>query len=219
MIATGAKPRFRLFHRVSALLLATFLIIHMVNHIVGLSGQTIHIAFMHAIRPIYRHSIIEPTLLALFAIQVATGAMIAIKGWRERRGIVAWAQAVSGLYVAAFLLIHVSSVVMGRIALGLDTDFRFAAAGFHVAGWPWYFIPYYFLAVFGLFVHVGCALYWNLGAGSLRSGRMALVTMAGLGAMLGVAFVASMAGLLHPVVIPLEYLATYQSKLCSSSDR
>lgn len=212
MIATGAKPRIRLFHRVSALLLATFLIIHMVNHVVGLSGQTQHIAFMQAIRPIYRHPIIEPVLLALFAVQVATGATMAIKSWRERRGIVAWVQAVSGLYVAAFLLIHVSSVMLGRIVFGLDIDFRFAAAGFHVAGWPWYFMPYYFLAVFGLFVHVGCALYWNLGAGSWQSGRIALVAMTGLGAVLGVAFVASMGGLLHPVVIPLEYLASYQSK-------
>ena len=212
MIATCAKPKFRLFHRASALLLATFLIIHIINHVVGLSGQANHIEFMRTIRPIYRHPIIEPMLLALFAVQIATGATMAMKGWQERRGTVAWVQALSGLYIAAFLLIHVSSVVMGRVALGLDTDFRFAAAGFHVAGWPWYFIPYYFLAVFGLFVHVGCALYWKLGAGSRRSGRIALVALAGLGAVLGVAFVASMAGLLHPVVIPLEYLATYQSK-------
>ena len=212
MIATCAKPKFRLFHRASALLLATFLIIHIINHVVGLSGQANHIEFMRTIRPIYRHPIIEPMLLALFAVQIATGATMAMKGWQERRGTVAWVQALSGLYIAAFLLIHVSSVVMGRVALGLDTDFRFAAAGFHVAGWPWYFIPYYFLAVFGLFVHVGCALYWKLGAGSRRSGRIALVALARLGAVLGVAFVASMAGLLHPVVIPLEYLATYQSK-------
>jgi hypothetical protein len=33
--------------------------------------------------------------------------------------------------------------------------------------------------------------------------------MAGLGAVLGGAFVASMAGLLHPVVIPQEYLDVY----------
>jgi hypothetical protein len=166
MIATEAKPSYRLFHRAIALLLTTFLLIHMVNHVVGLSGQAAHIAFMNSIRPIYRHPVIETVLLVLFAMQVATGAILAIKGWRERRGFVAWAQAASGLYIAAFLLIHVSSVMMGRIVLGLDTDFRFAAAGFHVAGWPWYFIPYYFLAVFGLFVHVGCALYWNLSAGS-----------------------------------------------------
>jgi hypothetical protein len=212
MIATKAKPRYRLFHRASALLLTTFLLIHMVNHVVGLSGQAAHIAFMNSLRPIYRHPVIETVLLVLFAMQVATGVTMVIKGWRERNGKVAWAQAFSGLYVAAFLLIHVSSVVIGRVLLGLDTDFRFAAAGFHVAGWPWYFTPYYFFAVFWLFVHVGCALYWNLGAGSRLSGRIALVAMAGLGAVLGVAFVASMAGLLHPVVIPQEYLATYQSK-------
>ena len=108
----------------------------MVNHVVGLAGQIEHIAFMNAVRPFYRNPVAEPTLLALFATQATTGASLAIERWRERRGIVAWAQAITGLYLAGFLLIHVSSVVLGRVALGLDTDFRFAAAGFHVAGWP-----------------------------------------------------------------------------------
>ena len=74
-------------------------------------------------------------------MQSATGASLAVKGWRERRGLIAWAQAISGLYLAAFLLIHVSAVAVGRLALELDTDFRFAAAGFHVVGWPWFFAP------------------------------------------------------------------------------
>lgn len=210
MIAAGKKPRLRVLHRTGALVLAPFLLLHMANHIVGLSGQAEHIAFMNAVRPYYRNPIIEPVLLVLFALQAAIGASMAIKGWRTRRGVIAWAQAVSGLYLAIFLLIHTSSIVMGRVALRLDTDFRFPAAGFHVAGWPWYFVPYYFLAVFALFTHVGCALYWNLSDRRPESARIVLATMTGLGAFLGTAFVASLAGLLHPVDIPQAYRATYQ---------
>lgn len=60
-----------------------------------------------------------------------------------------------------FLVVHVADVVVDRSALGLDTNFYFAAAGFHV--WPFglFFGPYYFLAVITLFTHLGCAAYWR----------------------------------------------------------
>lgn len=64
-------------------------------------------------------------------------------------------------YLPFFLVVHVAAVVVGRSALGLDTNFYFAAAGFHV--WPFglFFGPYYFLAVITLFTHLGCAAYWR----------------------------------------------------------
>ena len=210
MTATGVKPRLRLFHRTGALLLASFVLVHIANHVVGLQGQSQHIAFMHAVRPFYRNSVVEPALLVLFAVQTATGATLAIRGWRQRRGAVAWAQAISGLYLAIFLLIHIVSVVAGRIALGLDTDFRFAAAGFQVAGWPWYFAPYYFFAVLALFTHVGCAIYWILDGRARRYAGIAICSMMALGTALGLVFVASLAGILHPTDIPQRYLVTYQ---------
>lgn len=211
MTNVDRRPWLRLFHRTSALLLASFVLVHITNHVVGLAGQAEHIAFMHAVRPIYRNAVVEPILLALFLAQGATGATLVIRGWRSRRGGVAWAQAFSGLYLAAFLLIHIVSVVMARSALQLDTDFRFAAAGFHVAGWPWYFAPYYFLAALALFVHVGCALYWKLGARARLYAWLALGSMTMLGIGFGFGVVASLAGRLYPVEIQEEYLGTYKS--------
>ena len=209
MNATVVKPSLRLFHRTSAVLLSSFALIHIANHVVGLAGQAEHIAFMQAMRPYYRNAIVEPVLLVLFALQATTGTTLAVKGWHQRRGFVAWAQTISGLNLAAFLLIHIISVMIGRGVLGLDTDFRFAAAGFHVAGWPWYFAPYYFFAVFALFVHVGCALYWHFDMRARHYARFALWSMMALGTTLALAFVASLAGLLHPVNIPQRYLMTY----------
>jgi succinate dehydrogenase/fumarate reductase cytochrome b subunit len=201
----------RALHRTSAMVLAAFLVAHMLNHIVGLAGQAEHIAFMRELRPYYRNAVIEPFLLALFAWQATSGTTLALKDWRARRGRVAWVQALSGLYLAGFLAIHIISVVMGRLSLGLDTDFRFAAAGFHVAGWHWFFAPYYFLAIFSLFVHAGCAIYWALVQKSPRRAQITLGLAGTLGLCVAFGVVSALAGQLFPVEIPQVYLDTYKA--------
>jgi len=150
----------RVLHRVSAMLLAAFLILHVSNHLAGVLGREAHIAFMAHIRPIYRNAFVEPLILALLVWQMGTGATMALRGWRSRTGFVAWLQAGSGIYMALFLIVHVSAVMAGRYGRGLDTNFNFAAAGFHVPSWPWFFGPYYFFAIAALFSHAGSALYW-----------------------------------------------------------
>jgi hypothetical protein len=199
----------RTYHFASAIVLGLFVVLHVANHFVGLAGQGRHVAFMHAVRPLYRNAIAEPLVIFLFASQIVTGIKMAVRGWRTRRGIVAWLQACSGLYLAAFVMLHVLAVLLGRAFLGLDTDFRFAAAGFHVPGWPWYFWPYYTLAMFALFTHVGCAIYWNTIDRSSYVARLALGTMVAIGAMMGPLVSSALAGVLHPVHIPAAYKATY----------
>lgn len=199
----------RYLHRLSATLLAAFLILHLTNHIVGLAGQDEHIRFMAAIRPVYRNAAVEPVLLALLLFQIGSGVAMVVRGWRARRGRVAWLQAISGLYLAGFILNHVVAVLVGRLALGLDTDFRFAAAGMHVTPRQWLFVPYYWLGVAALLTHVGCAIYWSLHERSPRLGRLALGGLAFTGVLLGGVIVAALAGALYPVDIPARYLATY----------
>jgi succinate dehydrogenase/fumarate reductase cytochrome b subunit len=199
----------RTYHFVSAIVLGLFVVLHIANHIVGLAGQDQHVAFMRAVRPLYRNAIVEPLILGLFASQIATGLGMVVRGWRTRRGTVAWMQAGSGLYLAAFVMLHVLAVLSGRISLGLDTDFRFAAAGFHVSGWPWYFWPYYTFALFALFTHIGCAIYWNTIDRRSRFARIALGTMVAMGAVTGLLVSSALAGVLYPVDIPAAYKATY----------
>lgn len=208
-MATERRWTLRAYHLTSALVLGLFVALHLANHIVGLAGQSQHVAFMHAIRPLYRNAVVEPLLLALFASQIVSGFAMVIRGWRSRHGGVAWLQAGSGLYLAAFITVHVLAVLSGRALLGLDTDFRFAAAGFHVPGWPWYFWPYYSLAIFALFAHVGCAIYWSIRARSRRAALIVLRAFAATGALLGLLIVAALAGKLYPVDIPARYKATY----------
>lgn len=197
------------YHRASAIVLGLFLAIHLTNHLVGLFGQAEHMAFMQAVRPLYRNAFVEPLLVALFAWQIVSGTAMVIRGWSARRGTVAWLQAGSGLYLALFIVIHTVSVFGGRLALGLDTDFRFAAAGLHVPGWPWFFAPYYALAVFALFAHVGCAIYWNTFDRNRRAAVLSLKACVALGSLFGLLIVAALSGRLYSVEIPARYQLTF----------
>ncbi len=204
------KARLRGLHLLSAFGLVMFLAIHLGNHIAGLWGQEAHTAYMAVARRVYRAGLIEPVLLALVVWQGLSGGAMVLRGWKTRQGRVAWLQALSGVYLAIFLLNHVGAVMFGRLVLHLDTDFRYAAAGFHVPFWPLVFAPYYALAVAALGAHLGCAGYWMLGAKHPLTRKIALGLGVTLGAGLGLAFVAAMAGLIYPVMIDEAYLATYR---------
>ena len=211
MMASLRRLPLRLFHRGSAFVLGAFLAVHLANHAAGLASQSAHMEFMQAVRPLYRNAVVEPLLLGLLGFQVISGSAMVIRGWSARRGKVAWLQAVSGIYLALFVVLHTSAVLAGRGQLHLDTDFRFAAAGFHVPGWAWYFWPYYSLAVLAVFAHVGSAFYWRYRDRNRSGARLMLSGMALTGAVLGLLIAFALSGNLYPVEIPASYKATYGS--------
>jgi len=199
----------RKLHGLSALLIAAYACLHIANHLVGLSGVSAHIAFMHTARFVYRAPVVEVLLLLCVAFQVFSGLSLVVRGWKQRHGFIPWLQALAGAYLAYFLLIHVSAVLFGRTVLHLDTNFYYAAAGFHVPPFQFFFAPYYFLAVFALFTHLGCAAYWQLQARSPLARILAVALPAGAGLVVSLLIVFSLAGVLYPVDIPPEYKATY----------
>jgi succinate dehydrogenase/fumarate reductase cytochrome b subunit len=172
----------RRLHRAVGGILAVFVAVHIANHLAALAGVDAHVRFMERARLVYRQPVVEAVLLACVVLQAASGLRMAWAGRTRRRGLLAWAQAASGAYVALFLAIHVGAVLVGR-AGGLDTNFYFAAAGLHV--WPFvlFFAPYYFLAVAALFVHLGCAL---------RRGRVAVALSSGAGIVVAGLIVAAL---------------------------
>ena len=151
----------RRLHALSAVLIVAFVCLHIANHLAGLAGAAAHIAFMEAARSVYRFRVVELTLLGCVAFQVVSGFTLVVRGWKQRHGFIPWLQAISGAYLSFFLVIHVGAVLFGRGMLNLDTNFYFAAAGFHVAPFQFFFAPYYFLGVVALFTHLGCAAYWH----------------------------------------------------------
>ena len=188
-------------------MIAVFVAIHVANHLVALAGVPAHLAFMRGARLAYRNHLVEPMLLAAVSVQLMSGLTLVASGWRERRGFVPWLQAWCGLYLVFFLVIHVSAVLYGRAALHLDTNFYYAAAGFHVPPFAWFFAPYYFLAVVALFTHLGCALSWRVAD---RHRELAVGGSFALGAALSMLIVLALAGVLTTVDIPDRYKATYR---------
>ena len=103
---TVGKPSTRLSwrqaHYFSGLLLATFVAIHLTNHLLAGLSPAIHIAFMTATRLVYRHPVVETALLAAVILQISTGlglvrsvAHPAMTTWRRLH-------IGSGLYLAFF---------------------------------------------------------------------------------------------------------------------
>jgi succinate dehydrogenase/fumarate reductase cytochrome b subunit len=207
--ATQSSVTLRALHRSSACVLIVFAILHIGNHLAALHGIHTHLAVMEALRGIYRRPAVEVLLLFLASFQAVSGLAMVVRGWAARHGRVAWLQALSGTYLAIFLVVHVGAVLFGRSALGLDTNFYFAAAGFHVPPYGWFFAPYYFLAVLALFAHLGCAFYWWQRARAPRRARAGLFAALVAGSIASLAICLSLAGLLRPVFIPAEYKATY----------
>ncbi len=197
----------RKLHGVSALLLAAYACIHLINHLVGVIGVDAHMAFMRAFRSVYRIPVVEAALLAAVSFQICSGLVFVVRGWKVREGFVAWLQAGSGAYLAFFLLNHVGAVLAGRAILNLDTNFYFAAAGFHVPPFQFVFAPYYFLAVLCLFIHLGCALHWHLKGRAARTHAVAVSIV--VGTVVSLVTVLILAGAFYPVQIPAEYKATY----------
>lgn len=198
-------------HRAGAVLIGLFLIMHLGNHLAAIGGVKLHIDIMAQLRPIYRNAVIEPLLVLAVATQLSTGIYRVLTTWRVRHGIVDRLQAASGLYIATFLLIHLGAIFAARMD-GVETNFYFAAAGMHVPNWPWFFVPYYGLAVFAVFAHPACALHWHLiSRGRKTAANCVLTTMLVVGAAIAVTIISTLAGLTVPVEIPQAYLASFSN--------
>ncbi len=150
----GRRPLWWQMHYCSGLLLAVFVGIHLLNHLLVVISPALHLAFMAAARKVYRHPLGETVLLVAVLFQIGTG--LRLVGFCAREIGDNWRrlQVCAGLYLALFLAIHVSSVLMGRLSAHLDTNLYFAAAGLNHYPQLLFFVPYYSLAILAFFGHV-----------------------------------------------------------------
>jgi succinate dehydrogenase/fumarate reductase cytochrome b subunit len=198
-------------HRTSAFIIGAYVAVHLFNHGLALRSVEAHIQFMESFRHIYRNPFVEVLLLACVTFQIGSGIYFIKNRWGQRHGFFGRVQALSGGYLAFFLLVHVGAVLFGRAALDLDTNFYYAAAGMHVPPFQYYFVPYYFLAVVAIFGHIACAVHWltrdNLSEATRNYfGYTSLV----VGVVAATLIVAAFAGAFYNIKVPQEYRATYQ---------
>ncbi len=141
-------------HYYSGLIIAIFVGIHLLNHLASLFGAAYHIELMDQLRKYYRNFFVELLLLAAVFVQISSGFQLFKARWKTAgfnfEGLQVW----SGFYLAIFFIIHLSTVLGGRIFLQLDTNFYFGVAGVNTFPFNLFFVPYYGLAVLAFFGHI-----------------------------------------------------------------
>nr|WP_223405404.1 hypothetical protein [Dyadobacter fermentans]MBZ1360439.1 hypothetical protein [Dyadobacter fermentans] len=160
-------------HRISGIIIAVFLVLHLSNHLFALGGPALHIAVMKYFRMVYRFPPVEAMLLLCVTMQIISGLrLVFTKGFRKQPLYVI-AQAVSGIYLSLFLINHVRAVLLARYEWHVETDFYFASGVAVHYPEKLFFIPYYTLSVLCAFTHIACAHYarWmELAAVSIPAG-------------------------------------------------
>lgn len=108
---------------------------------------------MDTLRLVYRNIIVESILLLAVVVQIISGIKLFFatkKSGSFFRKLQIW----SGLYLAFFLIMHVSAILVGRFVLNVDTNFYYGAAGLNIFPLNLFFIPYYTLAILSFFGHI-----------------------------------------------------------------
>ena len=186
----------RRLHRLTAIVLAVFIALHLGNHLAITLSPAAHLRVMEALRPLYRPLFVEIPLLLAFALQIGLGVRLALRRpWpRRARSII---QRVSGLILAVFLIQHTIAAIATRLTYdSIDTNIYWAASVVSAPPHVWYFAPYYFLGVFSLFVHLATHLH--------RSAPRVAMVIAAIGGLLAVAIVVNLMG---PHELPAPYIA------------
>ncbi|SFF28009.1 hypothetical protein [Thermoflexibacter ruber] len=141
-------------HYISGILLFSFIALHLSNHLYSIYGAEAHIQLMKTLRRLYRNTLVESILLLAVIFQIYSGVKLVLLRKKSAGAFFEKLHIWSGLYIAFFLVIHVSAVLVGRTVLKLDTNFYFGAAGINSFPVNLFFVPYYALAILSFFAHI-----------------------------------------------------------------
>jgi len=194
-------------HRISGIIIAVFLVLHLSNHLFALGGPALHISVMKYFRMVYRFPPVEVMLLLCVTIQIISGLrLVFTKGFRKQPLYVI-VQAVSGIYLSLFLINHVRAVLLARYEWHVETDFYFASGVAVHYPEKLFFIPYYTFSVLCAFTHIACAHYarrMELAAVSISSGaagrfKKEAFWILGTGIVVTALIMGSLTGLFYPL--------------------
>ncbi len=209
------QQAWRTFHKVNAVILVLFLFMHLATHVSGIFGIETYNAVQKALRLVYRNPVTEPIVLASISLQLLTGMVLLVRTLRQGRprGLVAWAQVLSGGFFFVFMAQHLFSLGMARLYFGLETNFFWPASVMSGPPYTYYFFPYYFLGVWAVMVHAGIGIrYWLLDAGHERLGNDTALAFAIGGALVSAFILPILAGAYFDIELPrewIEYLRFY----------
>jgi hypothetical protein len=141
-------------HYISGLGITVFIVLHLFNHFCSLWGAEKHIEMMEILRLFYRNIGVELLLLLMLVIQIVSGISLFFVNRKTATTQFEKLHVWSGLYLAIFLLIHLTAIFVGRGVLHLDTNFYFGVAGLNSFPTNLFFVPYYALAILSFFGHI-----------------------------------------------------------------
>ena len=153
------NPTLKKLHHLSGIVIASFLLLHVINHLCALGGPELHMVLMKWFRYVYRFLPVEVLLLICVVFQVISGVALVFKKGFLKQPLYVVIQIVSGLYLSFFMVYHVRAVMLGRYEWNVDTNFYFAAGVANSYPSKLFFIPYYTLSLVCVFVHIACAHY------------------------------------------------------------
>lgn len=182
--AGGMSRRLRVAHGIFAVAILMFVAFHLTNHLMALFGPTTHARFMEIGRVVYRSRVVEPVLVALLLLQVASGVTLA---WRWSAGPLDAAKVMqvgSGAYLAAFIATHLNSALLSaRWVHKIPTDWAWATGapdGLWRDAWNIRLLPHYALGVFFVIAHLFCGLRTVLLAHNVRRSTADVAWTAGM---------------------------------------
>ena len=198
----------RKLHRLNALFLTVFIMLHMATHISGLWGIEAYNATQKALRQLYRNPVVEPLLLTSSVSQIVLGAILLVRATRRGlRGFWSRVQVISGGIFLWFFTEHLIALVLARWVDGLDTDFYWPASVMSGAPFTWYFIPYYYLGVSALFVHIGCAVRLHLiRTGQRQTAKQAFWVFTVFGVILATLINSMLLGMFYDIRLPDDWI-------------
>lgn len=196
-------PRTLQIHRMLALFLAGFVVLHLASHLFAWGGIAAHNQALDWVRLIYRNPAVETVLVIAILAQIVMGVRLA---WaRIRQGVSpgwGYLQLGSGAILMIFLFIHPLAALLARTQMGLDTNFYWPAGTLILAPLKYFFYPYYTLALFAIFSHIGCALHFRGKRGAAR-----IMVLAGV--VIPAIILPPFTGALFPIELPPAHAAYY----------
>jgi hypothetical protein len=126
----------------------------LLNHLTSIWGAEVHIEFMGWLRLFYRNILAETLLLGAVFTQIVSGIKLFKLSKKNAVSFFEKLQIWTGFYLAIFLVIHLSAILVGRFWLKLDTNFYFGVAGLNNFPFNLFFVPYYGLAMLAFFGHL-----------------------------------------------------------------
>jgi hypothetical protein len=152
-------------HRISAMLLLLFGMVHVTNHVAAVGSLQTHVTLQNWLRTVYRQPVVEALIIMAALSQVVTGWLVVSRVRLQRSTRLRNLQVLAGSFLGMFFISHLTGVFSGRFVQHVDTTFSWATGGPHgLLANPRSpsMVPYYSLAVLAFFIHAATAGRWTL---------------------------------------------------------